>query len=98
MPESPGKIIIYGAGGLGREVLQIVKSTLCLDGSRVLGFVDDGVKPGTVRNGAVVLGDGGYFDMLSEPCSVVIGFAAPREKEGVYRRLKRNPLISFPNV
>jgi sugar O-acyltransferase (sialic acid O-acetyltransferase NeuD family) len=92
------KIIIYGAGGLGREVLQIVRATLCLGGARVLGFVDDGVPPGTIRNDAEVLGGGEYLDALSEPCSVVIGFADPRTKAETCRRLRGNPMISYPSV
>ncbi|MDR1916273.1 MAG: acetyltransferase [Synergistaceae bacterium] len=91
-------IIIYGAGGLGREVLQAVRLTLCAKGAVILGFVDDEVKPGTVLNDAAVLGGGEYLDSIAEPCSVVIGFADPHAKEGVYRRLRENPLISFPNI
>lgn len=95
---SAEKIIIYGAGGLGREILQIVRMTLCRDGAQVLGFVDDGVPPGTVRNDAVVLGGAGYLDTLREPFSVVFGFSSPGAKKDLYTRLKKNPLASFPNA
>jgi sugar O-acyltransferase (sialic acid O-acetyltransferase NeuD family) len=96
--DTPKKIIIYGAGGLGREILQIVRATLCLGGARVLGFVDDGVPPGTIRNDAEILGGGEYLDALSEPCSVVIGFADPKAKAETCRRLRDNPMISYPNI
>ncbi|MDR0764679.1 MAG: hypothetical protein LBE65_03705 [Synergistaceae bacterium] len=51
-----GAVIVYGAGGLGREVSQIV---MAMPDARVLGYVDDGVPPGTERDGARVLGGGG---------------------------------------
>lgn len=92
------KVVIYGAGGLGREVLQIVRATLCREGAQVLGFVDDGVSPGTALNDAVVLGGGACLDTLRGPFSLVFGFASPAAKKELYTRLKENPLISFPNV
>ncbi len=92
------KIVIYGAGGLGREVLQLARQTLCRDGARVLGFVDDGVAPGTVLNDAEVLGGGDYIDSIREPFSLVFGLASPLAKKELYHRHKKNPLISFPNV
>lgn len=93
-----GKIIIYGAGGLGREVLQLVRLTLCREGAQVLGFVDDSASPGAVLNGAEVLGGSALLDTMAGPFSLVFGFASPEGKREKYLRLKRNPLISFPSV
>ena len=94
----PRKIVIYGAGGLGREVLQLVRDTDA-DGTReILGFIDDGVEAGVMRNDAVVLGDMEYLDTLSEPIGVVFGVADPRSKEKRYHALRANPLVSFPSV
>lgn len=92
------KIIIYGAGGLGREILQLVRLTLCPKGARVLGFVDDHVAPGTVLNDAAVLGDGSLLDTMTEPFSLILGFAYPEGKKEKYGQFKKNPLISFPSV
>ncbi|MDR1580995.1 MAG: hypothetical protein LBS35_11610, partial [Synergistaceae bacterium] len=64
-----GAVIVYGAGGLGREILQIVRA---MPDARALGYVDDGVPPGTERNGAPVLGGAEYLDSLGN-VSVVIG-------------------------
>lgn len=95
---TPQRIVIYGAGGLGREVLQLIRDT-DTDGVReILGFIDDGVEVGVVRNDAVVLGGMEYLDALSEPIGVVFGLADPRAKERRYHALKQNPLISFPTV
>lgn len=92
------RIVVYGAGGLGREVLQMVRLTLAKSGAQVLGFLDDGVEPGTVRNEATVLGGLDYLDTVTEPLSVVFGFSDSAAKERVYGRLRQNPLIFFPNV
>jgi sugar O-acyltransferase (sialic acid O-acetyltransferase NeuD family) len=90
-----GAVIVYGAGGLGREVLQIVRA---VSDARVLGYVDDEVSPGTERNGARVLGGGGYLDALDGNVSVVLGISDPNIKRGIFAKLSRNPRISFPNV
>jgi sugar O-acyltransferase (sialic acid O-acetyltransferase NeuD family) len=90
-----GAVIVYGAGGLGREVLQIVRA---VSNARVLGYVDDGVPPGTERDGARVLGGAEYIDSLDDDVSVVIGIADPVIKRGIFSKLSRNPRVSFPNL
>ena len=90
-----GAVIIYGAGGLGREVLQIVRA---VSDARVLGYVDDGVPPGTERNGARVLGGAEYLDTLDDHVSVVMGISDSNVKRGIFDKLSRNPRVSFPNI
>jgi sugar O-acyltransferase (sialic acid O-acetyltransferase NeuD family) len=90
-----GAVIVYGAGGLGREILQIVRA---VSDARVLGCVDDGVPPGTERSGARVLGGAEYLDSLDGDVSVVIGISDPNIKRGIFDKLSRNPRISFPNI
>jgi sugar O-acyltransferase (sialic acid O-acetyltransferase NeuD family) len=98
MSEAAERIIIYGAGGMGREILDILRRTNCVEGAVILGFVDDGVPPGTVRNDIEVLGGMNYLKSTAEPRSVVLGMAAPDAKRAIHSELKQNPLISFPNV
>ncbi|HVY27459.1 MAG TPA: acetyltransferase [Polyangiaceae bacterium] len=50
----PGRIIVYGAGGHGRVVLDALVSAGL--GDQVLGFVDDGLGVGERRDGFSVLG------------------------------------------
>ena len=92
------KIVVYGAGGLGREVLQLIRDTDTGVVREILGFIDDGVEAGVVRNDAVVLGGMEYLDTLSEPIGVVFGLADPHTKEKRYHALRQNPLVSFPTV
>ncbi|MDR1650612.1 MAG: acetyltransferase [Synergistaceae bacterium] len=91
------KVIIYGAGGLGREILQMVRVTLGKEAD-ILGYADDGVEPGTVRSGGIVLGGREFLDSMNEPFALVFGVSDPSAKRRLYAGLKANPLISFPNV
>lgn len=95
--EFVGKIIVYGAGGLGREVLQLAR-TVVRDESRIAGYVDDGTESGEVRNDALVLGGGDYLDTLDKPFSLLLGISAPHIKRAIYERFSRNPLAHFPSV
>ncbi|MDR0764676.1 MAG: acetyltransferase [Synergistaceae bacterium] len=90
-----GEVIVYGAGGLGREVSQIV---MAMPGARVLGYVDDGVPPGTERNGVRVLGGAEYLDSLNGDVSVVMGISDPDIKRNIFDKLSRDPRISFPSI
>ncbi|MDR3281012.1 MAG: acetyltransferase [Synergistaceae bacterium] len=98
MSEGHENIIIYGAGGLGREILQMARITLGREGARILGYVDDGVEPGAVLNDYEVLGGMGYLEQFTEPVSVILGFSAQKAKEKIFSHLRKNPNISFPNI
>ena len=93
-------VIVYGAGGLGREVMQIVLKTLTTANGEyaALGYVDDGVAPGTILNGFPVLGGGDYLENLDRDIALMLGIAAPDVKAGLYRKFKEKRGISFPNV
>ena len=93
-------VIVYGAGGLGREVMQYVLKTLAAPGGKheALGYIDDGIAPGTVLNGFTVLGGGDYLENLERDVALVFGIAAPDIKAGLYEKFKDKQNISFPNV
>ena len=66
VPESefdPMAIIIYGGGGHGKSLLDLVRS---LGTYRVVGFLDDGVPAGEQIMGAPVLGGGDLLSALYE--------------------------------
>ena len=94
------KFFIYGAGGLGREILElsetINKIHLKWD---IAGFIDDDNKAvGLVNNGKPVIGGGEILYALQEPVDVVLGIADTKVKEKIYYELKKNKLISFPTI
>ncbi len=64
LPETafdPAAIIIYGAGGHGKSLLDLLRA---LGYYRILGFVDDGLPAGTEVMGLPVLGGGEVLDDL----------------------------------
>ena len=90
-------LIIYGAGGLGREMLGLV---CAMDPQRskwnFLGFIDDGKPAGTPVSDAVVLGGMSWFSSVAGSVAVVMGLADPEAKGAVYAKLSQNPMIEFP--
>lgn len=96
--QSFGRLVIYGAGGLGRESMVLARELFDGSGVEIAGFIDDGVEAGTVRNDAPVLGGIDWFDGIGSPVGVVLGIADSGAKEKIYTRLKRDPRISFPNL
>jgi sugar O-acyltransferase (sialic acid O-acetyltransferase NeuD family) len=85
-------LAIYGAGGLGREILCLAR---LLGRWNILGFIDDGLPAGTRVAGLPVLGGEDLFSR-EKPLDVVIGFADPKNKAKTAERLKKIPGLNFP--
>lgn len=80
-------LVIYGAGGLGREVLDIVLSRD--DGYAGIFFADDGLAPETIVAGHRVLGGfDALEDLRRETTSVVIAVGKPAVRAQIWRRLR----------
>lgn len=82
-------LVIYGAGGLGRELLEIVEE-INKGGEEwhILGFVDDGREKGANICSYPVLGGFDFFRDRAEGVGVVFGFADCAAKESLYHRIK----------
>ena len=92
-------VIVYGAGGLGREVMQMVLLTLAKrEEYDALGYVDNGIVLGTVLNGFPVLGSEDYLENFDGDMALVFGIADPDIKARLYNKFKDKHGISFPNV
>lgn len=92
-------LVIYGAGGLGREVAEIVRRIN--ERHRfwnLLGFLDDGAEAGTLSGGLPVLGGRSVAEEFDGPLDVVLSIARPSDKRAIYEALKRCPHVRFPNV
>ena len=92
------KLLIYGASGLGREILETVmdinSKAYTYD---VLGWLDDGILPGTVINNFSVLGNSEYLADNCEAYAIVLAIANPEIKEMLYNKIKSiNPYVRFP--
>lgn len=95
-------IVVYGAGGLGREVLRIVEDVnetrTPAEKMQILGFIDDGVPDGTLLEGYPVLGGQARLQAWRTPLDVVFGIASPTIKRNLYSVLSANPSLAYPSV
>lgn len=77
-------IAIVGAGGLGKEVLTILR---CMEHLSVIGFFDDGLPTNMMVMGLPVLGDIHALNTWDEPIQVLIAIGDPRIKKEVTGRI-----------
>jgi len=93
------KIIIYGTGGLGRGIVDLIDSInkyleVHWD---ICGFVDDNETRSEI-NGLQVLGGSNYLLNYQKEINVVLAFGSPKVKEKIYNTLSFKKNIYFPNL
>lgn len=87
-------LLIYGAGGLGRELWSWIRH---LEGYEVIGFLDDILPRNSVVKDLKVLGSSDVLYSLDGNVCVVLAFGDPDGKESKARALnKRN--VKFPVI
>jgi sugar O-acyltransferase (sialic acid O-acetyltransferase NeuD family) len=92
-------LIIFGAGGLGREVKAMVSG---FPDWHVAGFCDDNLKEGTIVDDVPVLGGCSYLQGMTD-VNVIVAIGAPKAKVQIVESLKATlrihyPVIIHPNV
>lgn len=91
-------IVIYGAGGLGREIACLISATnKCKPTWNLIGFVDDGIAPGTTNEYGRVLGNIEFLNSWSDKLAVVIAIATPKIRTQITKSIN-NPNVFFPNI
>lgn len=91
-------LIIFGAGGLGRETLFQLREMNRVDPQyNILGFADDRCY-GSVVDDYPVLSDTQGLLIRQEDTCVVIAVGNPRARRQIYSVLRKNPYLFFPNV
>lgn len=91
-------IAIYGAGGLGREVLCAINSINQKTGIyNFIGFLDDGLPVGTKVEEYEVLGGMDYLNNFNNPLSVVIAIGHSTLIEKIIGQIT-NEQVDFPNI
>lgn len=87
-------LVIYGAGGLGREILSLIRRDYA-DEWRVVGFIDDSCdRPNSVEGIAVFSQE--HLDAAH--VGVVFGFADTHQKNRLLTKLETRSNLSFPNI
>ena len=89
-------IVIYGAGGLGREILCLIIKKF--DEWNPIGFVDDGVPEGKIIKGIPVLPKSFLYQKHQKKLAVAIGIADPTMKMNIFIGLKKITDIYFPTL
>lgn len=94
-------IAIYGTGGFGREVVQLIEEiNLKSNEWNIVGFIDDNLDNiGNIVNGYPVLGDYTWLtNHLDREINVAIGIGSPKTKRKIHEKLKDKKHIIFPNI
>ena len=87
-------IYIYGAGGLGREVLSLLWA---IKEWEVKGFFDDTLPVGELVNGIPVIGDFNHLSTKTDRTSIVVALGDPSNKWALVNRLSTLQL-DFPTI
>ncbi len=91
-------IAIYGAGGMGREILLLIQQINRVSAAwDIIGFFDDGVPAGTVINGFPVLGNLVKLNKWPDPLALVVAIGQPGVKRVIVNQIT-NPLVWFPTL
>ncbi len=91
-------IAIYGAGGLGREVLMLIRQIN--ESQHVwnpIGFFDDNVPEGKMIDGVPVLGNISQLNSAKDELYTVIALGEPGIKKGLFQKIT-NPAIKFATL
>lgn len=90
--------VVFGAGGLGRELFEMAQRQPARFGE-MMGFVDDTpALQGTSVLGLPVLGGIGWLLAREEPLNVLVGLGYPAPRRAVVGRLSQNAALLFPAV
>lgn len=92
------QIAIFGAGGQGREVLQLLRQINQVNKQwECIGWFDDGLEKGSLIQGLPVLGGVNELNNWKQPLAVAITVAWPATKRKICQLLQ-NPSLSFPSL
>lgn len=92
------QIAIYGAGGLGREILLLIQQiNRAVATWEIVGFFDDGVPVHTLINGFSVLGNLATLNQWADSLAVLIAIGKPGIKRSVVGQIN-NPAVWFPTL
>lgn len=91
-------ILIYGAGGFGREIACVLAAINKVQPMwNLLGFLDDGITPGSANEYGQVLGGMDFLNEWKGNIAVAIAIASPDTVEKLVNMVV-NPQVYFPNI
>ncbi len=98
------EVIFVGSGGCMRELAwQMLECSSLQKKWEIVGYVDlkkpendYGVYVG--KKLILYLGSDNYFENLHKPVNVVVSIGSSARRKAVVKKLKKNPLLQFPNI
>jgi sugar O-acyltransferase (sialic acid O-acetyltransferase NeuD family) len=94
-------LVIYGAGGFGREIACLINEINKFSGKdnswNLLGFIDDGKQVGYKTEYGTVLGGLAFLNEHQHPLAVVLAIGSPFSMQRIISNLT-NKKIFFPNI
>lgn len=91
------KLVIYGAGGLGREILSLINRDYKNEWETI-GFIDDGLKEVNYVEGLQIFPKSFLASQDYEKLAVVFGIAEPKIKKKIYFEIKNIENLIFPKI
>lgn len=93
------QIAIFGAGGQGREVLQLIHQVNQAQDEQweCIGWFDDGIEKGSTIKGLPVLGGVKELNEWNQPLAIAMAVAWPNTKRKICSLLT-NTTLSFPTL
>jgi len=92
-------LLIYGAGGLGKEILSLVRE---LEEFEPIGFLDDGIRKDSLVKGLKVLGGLDVLNSFGTPVNLVLGIGDPASKSILIKMIDPSrvyyPVLKHPSV
>lgn len=93
------KIVIFGAGGLGREVQWLIERINERKLSwEIMGYIDDGMDKGTIINGYKVLGGTDFLKRYKEPVYVACAIGSATIRKRIVEEISEFEMVRFPNL
>lgn len=91
-------VVIYGAGGYGREIACLLKRINSVKPEwNLLGFIDDVMAVGSKNEYGTVLGGLGFLNELTKDICVIMAIGQPQAIKKLTYSIT-NPHVSFPNI
>jgi len=91
-------LLIYGAGGFGREIACLIKAINIVNHQwNLIGFIDDGIEPDENNRYGTVLGGLSFLNSYSKKVAVVFSIASPDILQSLVSSIT-NPFITYPNI
>lgn len=95
-PETPRRLAIFGAGGLGREVLVLLRQLNAVAPTwDLVGFYDDQPPATDLIHGLRYLGTAADLNATPEPLAVAVAVGSSASRAAVVARLT-SPRLHFP--